>query len=531
MWSIFTNYLVRNALKSLEAELATHKAELATYKHAFTTTAADRDRLLAIAATAAADQSAHAAPQIDETSTYGRYWQGPTNRHRELLDSLVGESPTETFRALIRTGFVLQHALARNREHIERLITWQMEMLRESGVDFAALDPAICELDILPDELLFDIAGRRLSTDFVRFYEYFAVIQQELALPERPLIAEIGSGYGGLSRILKLHHPHCALLLLDIAETLKGAELYLRHAFPDAVIRYFTPSDPRLPGPGEIVLCRIEDSDRLEGLTIDLAINTWSFGEMPNRYIDQWFSFLNERNTTKALFLLNHFMMQVCLESNTARAQLQSANWLSKIDSRWDVVKFEMHPGSHHAPYWRHCHQGLCVVAKLFDTDADKRRAVDNARAAARDIHLEDWAQFSIDAGSTEGDTQDRRVALLSKPSSRIDETTVFNLTQVENVLGIVKDDIRRDESSAFFRLWNDYRLSGSLASLRLLRILLHLKWRPPLKNPSTGAAYSVIFGEDYEFGRLVGNSFAGDPGLVVPEWLDKRLKQIFATA
>ena len=527
MWSALARYLSRHAIEKLEAELA-------TYKHAFLTTAADRDRLLAklssageMTATATPDQT---VPQIDDASTYGRYWQEPTERHRELLNSLAGKSATEVFRALILTGFVLQHALARKREHIERLIVWQIETLAKAGIEFAALDPTICELDILPDELIFDIAGRRLSTDFVRFYEYFTIINQKLTLPQKPLIVEIGAGYGGLARILRLHHPDCSLLLLDIAETLTGAELYLKNAFPHSIIRYFTQDDPRPPQPGEIVLCRIEDSHLLKELTIDLAINTWSFGEMPNRYIDQWFRFLNERNTTQSIFLLNHFMMQVCLESNTARAQLQSANWLSKVDARWDVVKFEMHPGSHHAPYWRHCHQGLCVVGKLFESGTDRQRAMDDARDAARDVHLEDWAQFSIDAGGAESGSQDARIALLSKPDSRIDEATVFNLTQVETVLGIMKDDIRRDESSAFFRLWNDFRLNGSRSSLRLLRILLYLKWRPAVKNPSNGTAYSVISGEDYEFGTLVGNEFAGDTGLIVPQWLDQKLTEIFET-
>lgn len=528
MCSALMRYFARHTIEGLESELA-------IYKHAFVTTAADRDQLQArlsslgeMTAGARPDQS---APQIDETSTYGRYWQGPTEHHRELLDSLAEKSDTEVFRALILTGFVLQHALARKREHIGRLIAWQIETLAKAGVDFTALDAAICELDILPDELIFNIAGRRLSTDFVRYYEYFNIIKQTLTLPKKPLIVEIGAGYGGLARILRLHHPDSSLLLLDIAETLTGTELYLRHAFPEFIIRYFSQNDPRPPQPGEIVLCRIEEFDLLKDLTIDLAVNTWSFGEMPNRYIDQWFRFLNERNTTKSIFLLNHFMMQVCLELNTARAQLQSANWLSRVDARWDVVKFEMHPGSHHAPYWRHCHQGLCVVGKLFVCDADRRRAMDEARAAARDVHLEDWAQFSVDANSTEVGAQDRRIALLSKPDALIDETTVFNLTQVETVLGLMKDDIRRDESSAFFRLWNDYRLNGSLASLRLLRILLYIKWRPAVKNPSNGKAYSVISGEDYEFGTLVGNSFAGDPGLIVPKWLEERLAEIFALA
>ena len=502
---------------------------MATYKHAFETTAADRDRLL--------EKLNHLGPlahlpeafaaQADETSTYGRYWQGPTDVHRQLLQSSSNLTAVETFRALVSTGFVLQHGLVRRRAHVERLIRWQIEQLRDAGVDFDALDAAMCELDIVPESLLFDIGDRRVSTDFVRFFEYFVRMRRTIPLPERAVVLEIGSGYGGLARIVKLHHPACALVLLDIEETLKGAEIYLRYAFPDAVIRYFTPGNPRAPESGEIVLCRVEDSAALKGMTADVAINTWSFGEMPNRHIDRWFRFLNGDNTTRAIFLINHFMMPVCLQSPTARAQLQSAQWLSKIDDRWDIVDFEMHPGSHRSPFWRHCQQGVCVAARLFDSEAAKAEAVAAARAAVRDVYLEDWAQCSIDASVSALDPDGQRVALLSAPETDIDETTIFNMAQAENVLGIVKDDIRFDAQSAFFRLWNHFRLTGSRASLRLLRILLYLKWRPAVKNPSTGAPYSVISGEEYEFGSLVGNGFAGDSGLIVPEWLDRHLQQV----
>ena len=184
-----------------------------------------------------------------------------------------------------------------------------------------------------------------------------------------------------------------------------------------------------------------------------------------------------DENTTRAIFLVNHFMMPVCLQSPTARAQLQSAQWLSKIDGRWDIVDFEMHPGSHRSPFWRHCQQGLCVAARLFESEAAKRRKPWRAHApAVREVYLEDWAQCSIDASVSNLDPDRQRAALLSAPGTDIGDATVFDIARAENVLGIVKDDIRFDGRSAFFRLWNDYRLSESRASLRLLRVLLYLK-------------------------------------------------------
>lgn len=68
---------------------------------------------------------------------------------------------------------------------------------------------------------------------------------------------------------------------------------------------------------------------------------------MPNRHIERWFSFLTESNSTAALFSTNHFMIPVCLESPTARAEFPSARWLPKIDARRDIVEFAIHPGVH----------------------------------------------------------------------------------------------------------------------------------------------------------------------------------------
>jgi hypothetical protein len=308
---------------------------------------------------------------------------------------------------------------------------------------------------------------------------------------------------------------------------LVGAEIYLRTAFPAADVRYFDPNDGAREA--DIILCRVEDAHALSGRTFDLAINTWSFGEMPNRYIGRWFSFLNDQNTTKAFFFVNHFMMQVCLESPTAREQLNSAAWLSKIDGRWDVVEFKVHPGIHGSPLWRHFHQGVCVVGRLFDDEESRRERTRQVFDLAANIFLEDWAQFSVILPGDDDEQPMTRFRLLSTTTPAINDATRISMTQAERYLGIIKDDIRHDESGAFFRLWNHFRLTGSTASLRLLRVLLYLKWRPALRNPTTGAPYSVISGEEYEFGILTNGRFDGDPYLLVPPWYANRLNEIFA--
>ena len=186
---------------------------------------------------------------IHPTGAIGRV---PTDTASRAPGGIVRERPPpRLFRALIATrGFVLQHALAR-RESARRaahhdgrsktLRAFWKNQLRQRSM------PTMCELDIFPEELLFDIADRRVSTDFVRFYEYFVLIQQTIPLPEQPLVFEIGSGYGGLARIIKLHHPGCALLLLDIEETLKGGGVFCAMPFLVRSSDHFTPANPMLP--------------------------------------------------------------------------------------------------------------------------------------------------------------------------------------------------------------------------------------------------------------------------------------------
>lgn len=505
----------RHAFESTAKDRDRLAVEAESYRHAFESTAKDRDRL--------ALEAAHAPPpQVDDSSPYGRYWQFPTDLHRRILNEVGGSG--DLFSRLIETGFVLQHGLIQKRAHIQRLIDCQIEHLRSEGCDLETLDPSVCELAIMPKHLVFQRAGRIISTDLLRFLEYLIAIEKHGLIGPSSTIAEIGAGYGGLARLIKLRHPGARLVLLDIAETLKGAEIYLGAAFPNLTIRYFDPADPTTAN-SDFVLCTVENTEKLPEQEFDLAINTWSFGEMPNRHIDFWFSFLNDRNKTSALFLTNHFMMPVCLESPTARAQLLSANWLTKIDARWNIVQFQVHPGVHGSPYWRHFQQGVRVVARLFRSDAERQEAMRHSRSQAEDVYLEDWAQFSVRASTTQAATgpSERRAALLAEPDVLIGEGTVVDMAQAETVLGIIKDDLRRDESSAFFRLWNHYRLTGSKASFRLLRVLLYLKWRPAIKNPDTGVPYSVISGEEYQFG-----SFEDDPNLIVPAWLSRKVRQLF---
>ena len=198
---------------------------------------------------------------------------------------------------------------------------------------------------------------------------------------------------------------------------------------------------------------------------------------MPNRHIDRWFRFLDGREHDQGDLPRQSFHdARVPAIAHGSRAVAERA---VALENRRPLGHRRLRDASRFASFavLAALPAGpLCRRPVVRVGGSEERKPWPAHAPAVRDVYLEDWAQCSIDASVSDLDPDRQRAALLSAPETDIGDATVFNITQAENVLGIVKDDIRFDEQSAFFRLWNDYRLAGSRASLRLLRVLLYLK-------------------------------------------------------
>jgi len=111
-----------------------------------------------------------------------------------------------------------------------------------------------------------------------------------IILPKRPVIWEIGAGYGGLARILKSYIPNSCHILLDLPETLTYASYFIAYNFPDKKIAYLSDIIDRLDEFDKLIveydfiLIPPWVSPYIPNSSVDLVIDTYSMSEMSKVY-------------------------------------------------------------------------------------------------------------------------------------------------------------------------------------------------------------------------------------------------------
>jgi hypothetical protein len=149
----------------------------------------------------------------------------------------------------------------------------------------------------LPDELMAKPPGilgeigwrwknRILNADVVAYQERLSLIyktglHKRIKDKERPVILEIGSGYGALACFLKQATPHSQMILCDLPESLALAAVYLRIAFPDHTHFIYEGEEPNEANRNaDFIYIPNFLFNQWPIKNIDLAINTLSFAEM-----------------------------------------------------------------------------------------------------------------------------------------------------------------------------------------------------------------------------------------------------------
>lgn len=124
---------------------------------------------------------------------------------------------------------------------------------------------------------------------------------------ERPVIAEIGGGYGPMGYALLRRHKDMTYIDFDLPEMLVVASYFLMTAFPDRkVLLYGEEALSRsCLDEFDIILMPNFAIDDLPPSTCDLFINQTSFGEMNRATVQRYLSHI-ARCCTDAFFHMNH---------------------------------------------------------------------------------------------------------------------------------------------------------------------------------------------------------------------------------
>jgi hypothetical protein len=423
-----------------------------------------------------------------KSGSYGGVWQPASADIAALLDSGVPEG--EAFRRVLGLGYFSQFTSYPSPAFNEAVVAWlESHLGARHGFAIADLPAGLDELEIPPAATIVRRAGRKLSPDLLRYVAYARQLGDAMAGDGRgPAdILEIGGGYGGLARTLKSFNPQCRYWLTDLPESLRCAEIYLRAAFPEARIARLDAAFAGEAPEAEFYLVPVEEAARvLAGRKFDLAINVWSFGEMPNEYVRLWLKLLQRDCTVGWLFTINSFMAPVTPASAN---RVKLGDWLFGLDERWSIEQFEIDPAVHRCPLIRNFPKGVGLVARRVIDDDGIARMREAASRELEAVHREDWARIAANEHSRSDPARPERMIDRAEPDWHT--LSCRRLLALTDYIGHFNIEAGKD--GPFFRLWNEYRMNRNEDAAALLVAYLGMAGKTDLERKCTKEELFVL--------------------------------------
>ncbi len=281
-----------------------------------------------------------------------RMWEDVLDtRHRKLIAEArsvasVIETVTENvgyFTKPTRTDDPVFAAVADGyARHLDRL-----------GFPLDDLDPFLHESPMASRNVAYTHAGRRLSTAFLYYLSAALTATRHAGAAKATL--EIGGGYGGLARILKILDPGRAITLVDMPESLWFAYVFLRSSFPDATFVCVTPESASRADAAnfDFMLVPTNALSVLSGRRFDLAFNSQSLSEMRTETYDCFMELLQDRTDTRWFYNLNRFGRH---EDGLSIPERLEPAWgddvvflASDLDSHWKLRHWALSPAEGNA--------------------------------------------------------------------------------------------------------------------------------------------------------------------------------------
>ena len=239
--------------------------------------------------------------------------------------------------------------------------------------------------------------GRNYTADFLTKLSYYDQIVSPIGSEDAvKTVLEIGSGYGTVARTFKLIDPERRYILVDLPESLAFSYAYLKLNFPDKKFRFITEpcaTSDRFEQGIEFIFCPVQLFDQVEWSGIDLVINMWSFGEMPQGCVDYFLKVIN-RMDCRYLYSLNLMFQDKNLLCETSGDTNEGNQIVNDVNSTWrprhlslassvgirdDITNAEIYRNFAH------------LLVERTDPDADASKGAAEAEAAAERFEFASW--------------------------------------------------------------------------------------------------------------------------------------------
>jgi len=181
-----------------------------------------------------------------------------------------------------------------------------LEHLSRQGYPIDSLPPEYQESALAGGKVVFERNGRRLSTMFLlQLCKAMRIRRHSVGVKT---VVEIGAGYGGLARTMKLAFPISTYCIVDLLDSLYFSYVFLSANFPEAKTLLVTDRSQLGDISGyDFVFVPAEFVEGLYGRDVDLVVNTCSLGEMTQAAVDQYMELIHRGLRTRYFYSMNRY--------------------------------------------------------------------------------------------------------------------------------------------------------------------------------------------------------------------------------
>jgi hypothetical protein len=135
---------------------------------------------------------------------------------------------------------------------------------------------------------------------------YGSLLSNLLTDKSRPVVAEIGGGYGKFSYFILRDHPEFTYIDFDLPEVICLAAYYFLKCHPDKKVLLYgeAPYDQFSHSKYDAIFMPMFEIEKLAPSSVDLFVNKNSLGEMSRDTVDQYFKYACP--ASRYIFHLNH---------------------------------------------------------------------------------------------------------------------------------------------------------------------------------------------------------------------------------
>lgn len=210
----------------------------------------------------------------------------------------------------------------------------------------------------------FEIDGDLYNVDTLKYYEALIALDRGAVLSglrestSRPVVVEIGAGWGGFPYQFKTLFPRVTYVVVDLPELFLFSATYLMSAFPEARVILYDPGqhDAESLRDADFVFVPNHDFDTLPIGEPHLVVNMVSFQEMTSEQVESYARRAHELNTA-FLYSLNRDRSPYNTQLTNVADALEKYYWLHEIcmlPVSYNRVLKEKGPKQKAGPSYRH---------------------------------------------------------------------------------------------------------------------------------------------------------------------------------